>query len=179
MKYLQSSVTHKGIKDFLPTSLCETNGAFITNTWIYTIYAWLLLFHVCIQESYDLSFKPSPAFVLWCLVYLGQFSTFRVLMYSAEIWVKPSRIAIYNFVLVRSIIVLCMFVLLYEMQNSVYFLTRDLASARVKECFEWASAANSEEDPKLQVFKPFMWRDQWGFLSWLNWWRLPYWGTLK
>lgn len=51
---------------------------------------------------------------------------------------------------------------------------KGLVSPRVKKCFEWASAANSEEDPKLQVLKPFMRRDQWGLLSWLNWWRLLY-----
>lgn len=56
---------------------------------------------------------------------------------------------------------------------------KGLVSPRVKECFEWASAAISEEDPKLQVLKPFMWRDQWGLLNWLNWWRLPSWTTLR
>lgn len=108
------------LKIFLPTCLCKANGAFITNTWICTVYAWLLLFRVYIPESCDLSFKPSPAFVSWCFVRLSQFSTFRALMYSAEIWVKPSRTAIYRFVLVCSIIVLCVFVLLYERQNSLF-----------------------------------------------------------
>lgn len=45
------------------------------------------------------------------------------------------------------------------------FSDKGLPSSRVKESFEWTSAADSEEDPELQIFKPFMRRDQWVFFK--------------
>jgi len=115
MRCLTSSVIPEGITGLLLMWLYSTNGAFITEIWICIPYAWLLLFHGCIQESCGLSFKPCPVFVSCCFVCLAQFSIFRVVMYSADIRVKPSGIVIYGFVLVCSVIGLCMFVVLYEM----------------------------------------------------------------
>lgn len=177
IRYLTGSVIPEGISITLLMCLCNMNSAFITRIWVNTSSGWLLS-HVYIPESCGQSFKPCPVFVLCCFcgsrpvwhfespyVFSWNLSEAR---WGSSLWVWFG---------ILSLFCACLFSCM-KCKTLCLLSDKGLVSPRVKECFEWASASNSEEDPKLQVLKPFKWRDQWGLLSWLNWWRLLYWTTL-
>lgn len=124
--------------------------------WYYICHLNLALYQGC------------TAFCVWAG---SPFSEFLCIKLRSE-WSPLRLLFLVLFCCVLLLLCACLFCCT-KYKNPCLFSDKGLASSRVKECFEWTYAANSEEDPKLQVFKPFMRRDQWGFLSWLNCWRLP------
>lgn len=163
MRYLTASVIPEGINVTLLSCLCNTNGAFVARIWVNTPSAWLL-FHVCIPESCGRLFKPCPVFVSCCFCVsrpVWHFESPCVFSWnlSEALWDCYLRVCFGSLSLFCACLFSCT-----KCKTLCLLCDKGLVSPRVKECFGWGSAANNEEDPKLQVLKPFMWRDQWGLL---------------